>query len=158
MNLSSARNSKFSRRRQRQLVVWGVTAYSLVNKSSPYNRPWRHKRVADIQLYCVFNLGAKCKCLVNATPRPLWPRDRDPTAIEQGVGWASWTVWMGAEVSHPLQFDPQTFQPESNRNTGYAVPTVWLRDTNISKEPFIMVSIYQTARRHILEDSHSQFT
>jgi len=37
----------------------------------------------------LFNLGARWGWVVNATPRPLYPRERDPVAILQEAGWAS---------------------------------------------------------------------
>ena len=36
----------------------------------------------------VFNLGARCRWKINATPRPLYPRERDPVPITQEAGWA----------------------------------------------------------------------
>jgi hypothetical protein len=35
--------------------------------------------------------------MVNATPQPLYPRERDPGTIVQEAGWASGPVWTGAE-------------------------------------------------------------
>ena len=35
--------------------------------------------------------------LVNATPRPLYRRERDPVPIVLEAGWAQGQVWMGAE-------------------------------------------------------------
>ena len=35
--------------------------------------------------------------VVNATPRPLYPRERDPVPIVQEAGWAPGQVWKGAE-------------------------------------------------------------
>jgi hypothetical protein len=34
-----------------------------------------------IALYCFFNLGARWEWVVSATPRPLYPRERDPVHI-----------------------------------------------------------------------------
>ena len=39
--------------------------------------------------------------VVNATPRPLYPRERDPVPIVQGTGWALGPVWTGAENLAP---------------------------------------------------------
>ena len=36
----------------------------------------------------VFNVGARGGWLVNATPRPLYPWDRNPVPIVQEAGWA----------------------------------------------------------------------
>ena len=35
--------------------------------------------------------------VVNATPRPLYPRERDPVTIAQEAVWAPRPVWKGAE-------------------------------------------------------------
>ena len=35
--------------------------------------------------------------MVNATPRPLYPRERDPVRIVQEAGWAPGPVWTGTE-------------------------------------------------------------
>jgi hypothetical protein len=35
--------------------------------------------------------------MVNATPRPLYPQERDPVPILHEAGWATVSVWTGAE-------------------------------------------------------------
>jgi len=37
------------------------------------------------------------RCVVNATPQPLYPRERDPVPILQEAGWAPGPVLMVAE-------------------------------------------------------------
>ena len=39
--------------------------------------------------------------VVNATSRPLYPRERDPLPIKQEVGWAERQVWTGMESVAP---------------------------------------------------------
>ena len=39
--------------------------------------------------------------VVNATPRPLYPQERDPVPIVQEAGWAPGPVWTGAENLAP---------------------------------------------------------
>jgi len=39
--------------------------------------------------------------VVNATPRPLSPQERDPVPIIQEAGWAPGPVWTGAENLAP---------------------------------------------------------
>ena len=41
---------------------------------------------------------------VNATHRPLYPRERDPVPIVQEAGWAPMPVWTGAENLAPTGF------------------------------------------------------
>ena len=38
------------------------------------SRPWSPKRKVEVELYSFFNLGARWWRVVNATPRPLYPR------------------------------------------------------------------------------------
>ena len=49
--------------------------------------------------------------VVNATPRPLYPWERDPVPIVQEAGWTQGQVWAGAEnLASPPAFDPRTVQ------------------------------------------------
>ena len=43
-----------------------------------------------------FNLGAEGGWLFNATPRPLYPRQRNPVLIVQEAMWAPGPVWTSA--------------------------------------------------------------
>ena len=52
---------------------------------------------AEVQLYPLLNLGARCGWVVTATPRPLYPWERDPVRIVSEAGWALEPVWAGAE-------------------------------------------------------------
>jgi len=47
----------------------------------------------------LFNLGARCGWIANATPRPPYP-GRDPEPIQDG-GWATAPVWTGVEKLGP---------------------------------------------------------
>jgi len=49
------------------------------------------------------------------------PRERDPVPIVQEAGWASRSVWMGAENLPQPGFVSQTIQPVSSRYTVYAI-------------------------------------
>jgi hypothetical protein len=49
-----------------------------------------------IQLYSFFNLGTRWRWVVNATPWPLYPRERIGTLVWE-AGWAPGLVWTGAE-------------------------------------------------------------
>jgi hypothetical protein len=40
---------------------------------------------------------------VNATPRPLYPREKDPVPIVQGAGWATGPIWTGMENLAPTR-------------------------------------------------------
>jgi hypothetical protein len=54
--------------------------------------------------------------VVNATPRPLYPRERP--GIHYIGGWvAPEPVWTSAKTSPPSGFDPRTLQPVAGRYT-----------------------------------------
>jgi len=56
--------------------------------------------------------------VVKATPRPLYPRERDTVTILLEAGWAPEQVWMGAGKSRPPPgFDPRNVQPVASRYT-----------------------------------------
>ena len=55
------------------------------------------QRGAEVQFYSFFNLGARLGWVVNATPRPLYPRGKKPVPLVQVAGWAPGSVWTGAE-------------------------------------------------------------
>ena len=54
-------------------------------------------RFIAVYKYYSFNLGARCGCMVNATPRPLNTRKGNQVPIVQAAGWAPGSVWTGAE-------------------------------------------------------------
>jgi hypothetical protein len=45
----------------------------------------------------IFHLDPRWGCVVNATPRPLYSRERDPVSIVHETGWALGPDWTGAE-------------------------------------------------------------
>jgi hypothetical protein len=55
--------------------------------------------------------------VVNATPRPLYPQERDPVSIVQEAGWAPGPVWTGAENLAPTGFEPRTVRPVASGYT-----------------------------------------
>jgi hypothetical protein len=48
--------------------------------------------------------------VVNATRRPLYPRERDPVPTVQEAGWATGPVWTGRKIFSPPEFDLRTVQ------------------------------------------------
>ena len=60
--------------------------------------------------------------MINATPRPLYPRERDPVPIVQEAGWAAGPIWTGAENAPPPGFDPRSAKLVASRYTDYAIP------------------------------------
>jgi len=56
--------------------------------------------------------------MFNATPQPLYPREREEAGLAPGP------VWMVAEnLTPPPGFDPRTFLPVTSRYTDYDIPT-----------------------------------
>ena len=55
--------------------------------------------------------------VINVTPRPLYPRIRNPIPIVEEAGWAPVSVWTGAKMSSPSGFDPRSAQSVASRNT-----------------------------------------
>ena len=48
------------------------------------------------------------------TPRPLYPRERDPVPIVREAGWTPRAVWTGAE-------NLRTVRPVASRYTDYTI-------------------------------------
>ena len=62
--------------------------------------------------------------VVNATPRPLYPRERKPVPIVQEAGSAPVPVWKGAENLALTEFDPRIVQSVASGYTDWATPTL----------------------------------
>jgi hypothetical protein len=77
---------------------------------------------------------------VNVTPRPLYPRPRNPVRIVQEGVWVPRPVWTGGKKLPPQVFDPQTVQPVASRYTDYIIPAYPTRVTvvliNFFETPF----------------------
>jgi hypothetical protein len=50
----------------------------------------------------IFNLGARWELVVNATPRPLYPRYRDTVPIVQEAEWAPGPIGTGVEKKNSI--------------------------------------------------------
>jgi hypothetical protein len=72
----------------------------------------------------LFNLGARWRWVVSATPGPL--RFLEWAGSHCVGGWvgAPPSVWLGADNSSLPVFDPRTVQPAASRCTDYAVPAL----------------------------------
>ena len=68
-----------------------------------------------------FNLDVRWGWVVNAAPRPLGSRERDPVPLVQEAGWDPGPVSTGAENLAPPGFDPRTVQPVASRYTDCAI-------------------------------------
>jgi len=60
----------------------------------------------------VLDTGARMGCVVNDTPRPIYPQERDPVLILQKVGWCPGPVWTCTENLDPTRgVNPGTSSP-----------------------------------------------
>jgi hypothetical protein len=67
---------------------------------------------------CFFILGARWEWMVNATPRPLYPRERPGTHCTGGwVGFRAGLDGCGKSRPPPPGFDPRTAQPVASCST-----------------------------------------
>ena len=78
--------------------------------SSPYNRPHKPTEGVEVWLYSFINIGSRLGWVVNAMPRPLYPRERDLLYIVWGIGGAPGSFWTGAEILAPTEIRSRTFQ------------------------------------------------
>ena len=67
----------------------------------------------------LFNLGARCEWVVNATPRPLYPRN----LWYRRRGWPHRLSGRVRKNSPQPGFDARTVQPVASRYTNYAIPS-----------------------------------
>jgi len=68
-------------------------------------------------MYSFFNLGARCGRVVNATPRPFYPRERLGTYCNRRVVGRQGQCRRVRKISPPPGFDPWTVQPVAIRYT-----------------------------------------
>ena len=61
-------------------------------------QPVKPQGGTEVQLYSLFNLGARKERPINATPWPFYSREREPVPISQESGWAPGPVWMCAST------------------------------------------------------------
>ena len=80
------------------------------------------------------DLGARWGWVVSTTPRPLYPRERDPVPIVQEVGWAPEPVWTGAENLAPtvIRSPDRPARSESLYRLSYPGPSTLNKITEIS--------------------------
>ena len=98
-------------------------------------------------LYSFFNLGARCGWMIDATLRPLYPRERDPIPILQEVEWDPVPVGMGANNPAPSGI-------RSSELLGHKESLYRLRnpDPKSNCGTFDIVGVYVTAA--VGSDSH----
>jgi hypothetical protein len=68
------------------------------------------------------NIGDIRNWAVNASPLPLYPREREPVPILQEGGWDSKTAWKCTENLIPQTFELGTVQPLASYYTDCAIP------------------------------------
>jgi hypothetical protein len=70
--------------------------------------------------YSFFNLGVKCGWVVNATPRPLYPRGKTRYPLYGRLGEPQGRSGRVRKISRPPGFDIRTVQPVTSRYTDCA--------------------------------------
>ena len=78
------------------------------------------RRGVEVYLYSFFNLGSRCRWVVNATPQPLVP-------TVQEAGWASGPVW--TVVENFASFGIRSPDPPARRQSQLCIYRVKLYDT-----------------------------
>jgi hypothetical protein len=64
-------------------------------------------------------MGVGWELAVKATPRPIYPQERDPVPIAHGAGWAPGLDWTSAgNFALPPGFDHRNVQPATSRYSG----------------------------------------
>ena len=94
-----------------------------LDKTSPQNRPRRPRGGVEVQLYSFFNLGARWGWVVNAMPRPLYPREGPGTHCIGG--WVDPRAGLeGAEYLAPtgIRFPDRPARSESLCRLSYPGP------------------------------------
>jgi hypothetical protein len=61
----------------------------------------------QVQLYSSFNLGTRWRWVVKATPRTLYPREKDPIPFVQDAEWATGPSGLMQKISPVPGFDPR---------------------------------------------------
>jgi hypothetical protein len=85
-------------------------------------------------LYSFFNLGARWGWVVNATPRPLYPGERDPLPIVREAGWAPGLSGRVRKISPQPRFDCRTVQPVASDDTDWAMICVSIHKLTKEKQ------------------------
>jgi hypothetical protein len=89
--------------------------------------PWISRGDIKLWFYPFFNLGARWGWVVNASPRPLYPRETDTVSIVQKAGWAPEPIWTGEESPAPSgilsPYRPTRRESLYRLNNGFGVLT-----------------------------------
>jgi hypothetical protein len=106
------------------------------SKSSTYV-PCHESTVGDRGIALLLNLGTRWGWVVNATPRPLYPRESDPVPILQEPVWAPGPVWTGAEnlASTEIRSPDCPARSESLYRLSYRGPRYWINTNQNQTSP-----------------------
>ena len=80
--------------------------------------------------------------VVNATPQPLYPRERDPVPIVQEAGWVPGPVWTGMEnlAPDPLACSKSLYQLHYS---GLLLKSCLLSNHDIKKQVMKLIKLPQ---------------
>jgi hypothetical protein len=85
--------------------------YKLEMWSSPYNVPWKHRGESGdiaVPIHDLLATGGGGGVIVDATCRPLYPREREPIPILHEAGCNSGPVWTSTESLALTVLEPRT--------------------------------------------------
>ena len=128
------------------------------------NMPGNHWGKEEVWL-CPYSTSALERWWVaSATPRPLYPRERDSLPIVQEAKWALGSGWKGPENIATTGFESRAVQPVARRYTNWAIPLVPIRMniriTNLSlvnlrspKLPLLNIFFHFSSPIFVLRDS-----
>jgi hypothetical protein len=87
------------------------------------HRPWRPTGTVQLHLYSLFNLDSRWGWVVNATPQPLYPGERENQyAFYRGLSGPQGESGQGRKIPPPLGFDPTTAKPVASLYIDCASP------------------------------------
>jgi len=95
-------------------------------------------------------MDTKWGLVVNPTPRPLYPRERDPVPIVWEAGEPQGQCGQVRKISPLSGFDPRTVQPVASRYTDYALPAhiYWMYIDKPCSWLLTMKSVHSIQCRH----------
>jgi len=68
-------------------ALWRKSHFKVIKVKFSIEQATKTQRGVGLWLYAFFN-GGRWGWVVNATPRPLYPRERDPVPLVREAGWA----------------------------------------------------------------------
>ena len=100
------------------------SAWKLVTKFKKYSCSvtW-HAGTGDWQRYSctILDPGPRRGRVNSVSPRPLYPRERDPELTAEDAGWVSWSYGWTWKISPPQVFQLRAVHSQQVFNTAWAI-------------------------------------